>query len=149
VRCSNQPPLYTTTAGWGQKQRSARCVNTGPIRTGERELADHQIRLVKGDPAMQSTAQRLPARREMTLTRLLDAPLDDLLVELEVQLHLSAITDPEFIGALVQRHDGSLILSMPPGRPRLERDCVARALLGEVLGVPLAPLPEPYELTEV
>lgn len=98
---------------------------------------------------MQSTALCLPARREMTPTRLLDAPLDELLVELEVELHLSAITDPEFIGALVQRGDGSLLLSMPPGRPRLERDCVARALLGEALGVPLGILPEPYQLTEV
>lgn len=97
---------------------------------------------------MQGTVTHPPARR-MTPLRLLDAPLDDLLVELEVEFHLSSITDPDFIGALVQRTDGSLILSMPPDRPRLERDCVARALLGEVLGVALSPLPEPYRLTEV
>ncbi|MFD9464335.1 hypothetical protein [Streptomyces sp. NPDC060027] len=77
------------------------------------------------------------------------APLDDLLLELDVELHLSSIADPTFVGALVQREDGSLVLSMPQGRPRLERDCVARAMLGRAVGVPLGRLPEMYELTEV
>ncbi|MFF4536577.1 hypothetical protein [Streptomyces aureus] len=72
-----------------------------------------------------------------------------LLLELHVELHLSSITDPGFIGALVQREDGSLVLSMPPGRPRLERDCVARAMLGRMVGVPLGQLPGMYELSEV
>ncbi|MFJ4925322.1 hypothetical protein [Streptomyces sp. NPDC088736] len=85
----------------------------------------------------------------MTAARLLDAPLDDLLLELNVELHLSSITDPGFIGALVQLRDGSLVLSMPPGRPRLERDTVARAMLGHAVGVPLGPLPGMYELTEL
>src|SRR5690349_5954768 len=98
---------------------------------------------------MQTTVSALPARRTITPARLLDAPLDDLLLELDVELHLSQITDPGFIGALVQLPDGSLILSMPPGRPRLERDTVARAMLGQVIGVPLGPLPEMYQLTEV
>jgi hypothetical protein len=40
----------------------------------------------------------------------LDAPLDDLLLELDVELHLSQITDPGFIGALVQLPDGTLVL---------------------------------------
>jgi hypothetical protein len=79
----------------------------------------------------------------------LDAPLDELLLELDVQLHLSSITDPGFIGALLELPDGTLVLSMPPGRPRLERDCVARAMLGRVVGVPLGRLPAVYELTEV
>ncbi|WP_432190162.1 hypothetical protein [Streptomyces sp. Tue6028] len=98
---------------------------------------------------MQTTGSCLPARRPVTVDRLLDAPLDDLLVELGVELHLSQITDPGFVGAVVVRHDGSLILSMPPGRPRLERDAAARAMLGQAIGVPLGPLPEPYQLTEV
>jgi hypothetical protein len=79
----------------------------------------------------------------------LDAPLDELLLELDVKLDRSSITDPTFTGALVQRPDGSLVLSMPPGRPRLERDCVARAMLGRAVGVPLGRLPGMYELTEV
>jgi hypothetical protein len=98
---------------------------------------------------MQGTALAPAARRTITAARLLDAPLGDLLLELDVELHLSQITDPGFIGALVQLPDGSLILSMPPGRPRLERDTVARAMLGQVVGVPLGPLPELYQLTEL
>ena|SRR5690242_2150760 len=98
---------------------------------------------------MQSTAPCLPARRSITPARLLDAPLDELLLDLDVQLHLSSITDPGFIGALLELPDGTLVLSMPPGRPRLERDCVARAMLGRVAGVPLGRLPAVYELTEV
>jgi hypothetical protein len=98
---------------------------------------------------MQTTVSALPARRTITAARLLDAPLDDLLLELDVKLHLSQITDSGFIGALIQLPDGTLVLSMPPGRPRLERDTVARAMLGRVIGVPLGPLPEMYELTEL
>lgn len=85
----------------------------------------------------------------VTPARLLDAPLDQLLLELDVELRLSSITDPGFIGAVVLLPDGHLILSMPPGRPRLERDTVARAMLGQVIGVPLGPLPEMYQLTEL
>ena len=98
---------------------------------------------------MQGTALAPTGRRTITAARLLDAPLDQLLLELDVELHLSQITDPGFIGALVQLPDGTLVLSMPPGRPRLERDTVARAMLGQVIGVPLGPLPELYQLTEI
>jgi hypothetical protein len=88
------------------------------------------------------------ASSAITAARLLDAPLDELLLELDVELHLSSITDPGFIGALLELPDGSLVLSMPPGRPRLERDCVARAMLGRAIGVPLGRLSGMYELTE-
>lgn len=98
---------------------------------------------------MNATALAPSARRPITAARLLDAPLDDLLLDLNVELHLSSITDPGFIGALVQRRDGRLILSMPPGRPRLERDSVARAMLGQMVGLPLGHLPGMYALTEV
>jgi hypothetical protein len=67
------------------------------------------------------------ARKTPTAERLLDAPLPDLLADLDAELVESSITDPGFIGALLELPDGSLVLSMPPGRPRLERDCVARA----------------------
>ncbi|MER5875498.1 hypothetical protein ABT119_06155 [Streptomyces sp. NPDC001910] len=90
-----------------------------------------------------------PKRPSLSAERLLDAPLPDLLADLDAELVESSITDPGFIGALVQREDGSLILSMPPGRPRLERDCVARAMLGRMVGLPLGRLPGMYELTEV
>ena len=91
----------------------------------------------------------IPQVKVPTTERLLDAPLPQLLDELGAELMESSITDPTFTGALVQREDGSLVLSMPPGRPRLERDTVARAMLGQAVGVPLGRLPGMYELTEV
>ncbi|MEU8829384.1 hypothetical protein [Streptomyces sp900116325] len=97
---------------------------------------------------MQSTAPCPPARRSITRARLLDAPLDDLLRELNVELHLSSITDSDFV-LVVQRGDGSLVLSMSPGRPRWERDTVTRAMLGQAIGVPLGALLEPYQLTKI
>ncbi|KAB1973069.1 hypothetical protein [Streptomyces triticiradicis] len=101
---------------------------------------------------MESTQTRLPPLKgvvRISPARLLSTPLPELLDDLGAELVESSITDPTFVGALVQRHDGSLILSMPPGRPRRERDCVARAMLGRMVGVPLGRLPEMYELTEV
>ncbi|WP_030917390.1 hypothetical protein [Streptomyces sp. NRRL B-24720] len=82
---------------------------------------------------MQSTAPCPPARRSITRARLFDAPLDDLLLELNVELHWSSVTDAEFKGLVVQREDGSLVLSLPPGRPPRERDTMAQALLGQAL----------------
>ncbi|MFD7616603.1 hypothetical protein [Streptomyces sp. NPDC059802] len=79
----------------------------------------------------------------------MDTPLDDLLLELNAELHLSSIADPDFVGAAVQHRNGNLILWMPPGQPRVERDTVARAMLGHAIGVPLGALPEPYQLTEL
>jgi hypothetical protein len=87
-------------------------------------------------------------KRVLSPQRLLDAPLAELLAELDVTLDESPITDPSFSGAAVVTRD-RLILSMRPGQPESERDAVARALLGRVLGVPLSPLPEPYRISEV
>ncbi|MBA2951618.1 hypothetical protein [Streptomyces himalayensis] len=81
-------------------------------------------------------------------TRLLEAPLPQLLAEVGAELVDSRITDAAFTGAAVVA-DGRVLLSMPPGRPEWERDAVARALLGDVLRVPLPPLPSPYTLTEL
>ncbi|MEU9288432.1 hypothetical protein AB0D57_27990 [Streptomyces sp. NPDC048275] len=58
------------------------------------------------------------------------------------------ITDRNFTGAAVVTRD-RVVLSMKPGQPHGERDAVARALLGQVLNVPLSPLPGPYRTTEV
>ena len=77
---------------------------------------------------------------------LLDAPLPQLLDELGVLLVDSSITDSGFVGAVVQRRDGQLILSMPVGRPEVERDTAARMLLAEALGVRGAPVSEPLRM---
>jgi hypothetical protein len=79
---------------------------------------------------------------------LLDAPLSELLAELDVTLDESSITDPNFTGAAVVTRE-HVMLSMRAGQPDWERDAVARALLGRVLDVPLPPLPEPYRMSEV
>lgn len=84
----------------------------------------------------------------LSSAHLLDAPLADLLAELGAELVESEIDDPAFFGGVIERR-GRLLLSMPSGRDPAERDAIARALLAEVLGVPLAPLPPSLELTEL
>lgn len=79
-----------------------------------------------------------PAR---TVAHLHSAPLPQVLAELGAELIESSITDPKFFGAVTQHRDGRLFLSLPQGRDAAERDVVARALLGDVLGLPLSPLP--------
>jgi len=88
----------------------------------------------------------IPQQKTPTPARLLDTPLPQLLAELDVELVDSSIRDRGFFGAVVQRRDGQLILSMPVGRSAFERDTAARMLLGEVLGVDCAPIPEPLRM---
>jgi hypothetical protein len=80
---------------------------------------------------------------------LLDAPLPDLLAAHDVELVDSAITDAGFFGALVERRDGSRILSMPTGRSPFERDTAARMLLAEGLGLDAPPVLAPLEVARV
>ena len=75
-----------------------------------------------------------------------DAPLPDLLAAHRVELVDSSITDRTFFGALVERRDGTLILSMPTGRSAFERDTAARMLLAEGLGLEAPPVPAPLEV---
>ncbi|MFD9564394.1 hypothetical protein [Streptomyces sp. NPDC059994] len=72
---------------------------------------------------------------------LMSAPLPDLLVELDAELYDSSITDRTFFGCAIQRRDGHVALAMPPGRDEVERDTIARMLLGKLLGIQMAPLP--------
>ncbi|MEU0783493.1 hypothetical protein ABZ341_18205 [Streptomyces sp. NPDC006173] len=83
-----------------------------------------------------------------TTDRLLDTPLPQLLAELDVELVESAITERGFTG-YAHQEDGRLLLAMRPGQPAVERDCVARALLGNALGVPMPDLPAPYRLSDL
>ena len=80
----------------------------------------------------------------VTPTRIIDAPLADLLAELEVELFDSTINDPDFFGAVVQRKGGQLLLAMPQGRSELEHDTVARYLLAQAFDVDLPDLPPPF-----
>ena len=78
---------------------------------------------------------------------ILDSPLPQLLVEHRVELVDSSITDATFFGALVERRDGTRVLSMPPGRSDFERDTAARMLLAEGLGLVAPPVPAPLEVS--
>lgn len=80
----------------------------------------------------------------LTADYLMDAPLDELLDELEVELYSSKITDRTFFGAVVLEKGGRLTLSMPPGRSEFEHDTVARYLLARAFRVELPGLPEPF-----
>lgn len=85
--------------------------------------------------------------KSATTGRLLNAPLPHLLAELDVELVDSSITDAGFFGALVERRDGSRILSMPVGRSAFERDTAARMLLAEGLGLEAPPVPAPLAVS--
>ncbi|MFB7736212.1 hypothetical protein ACFC08_17865 [Streptomyces sp. NPDC056112] len=76
----------------------------------------------------------------------MDTPLPQLLAEHDVQLVDSEITDPGFVGAYIERHDGRRVLSMPSGRSWLERDTAARMLLAQGLGLEAAPVPGVLEV---
>jgi hypothetical protein len=81
--------------------------------------------------------------------RLLSAPLPELLDETGVTLFDSSITDAAFFGAVVQASDGQIVLSMPRDRDKVERDTVARALLGQVFDVNLPALPDSFAMTDM
>lgn len=99
---------------------------------------------------MQSTCP-VPERRakapafSVTPEAILDTPLPDLLNGLRVEIFDSSIDDRTFFGAVVQRKNGDLLLSMPAGRSELEHDTVARYLLAQAFDVDLPDLPPPFE----
>jgi hypothetical protein len=80
--------------------------------------------------------------------QLMDTPLALLLAEFHVDVS-TLETDPGFTGGAYVRSDGSLLFVRPAGRPEAEWEIVARAMLGQALRVPMPPLPDLYELTEL
>lgn len=98
---------------------------------------------------MQQSTCSLPVRRPTpTVDHLMDAPLDDLLAEFGVDVSVLE-TDPGFTGGAYVRGDGSLLFVRPAGRPAAEWEMMARSMLGSALRVPLPPLPDLYQLTEL
>ena len=98
---------------------------------------------------MQSSEAATLARPALSTDHLLGAPLDELLVELDVELVYSSITDATFFGAFVEARDGSRVLSMPPGRSTFERDTAARMLLAERFGLDAPPVPAPLAVSRI
>lgn len=96
--------------------------------------------------APKSAPAALPTRLPLTPARLLSTPLPELLAELGVESFPSTIREAGFFGALVQGSDGHLVLTQPGQNPVAE-DTLARAMLGRVFGVPLAPLPDCLEMS--
>lgn len=98
---------------------------------------------------MKSSGTPVLARPALSTDRLLDAPLPQLLAELDVELVDSSITDRTFFGAFVEARDGSRLLSMPPGRSAFERDTAARMLLAEGLGLDAPSVSAPLAVSRV
>lgn len=88
------------------------------------------------------------AQMKPSVDDLMDAPLDALLAEFNVAVS-TLETDPGYTGGAYVRADGSLLFVRPAGRPDAEWEMMARSMLGRVLRVPLPPLPDLYELTEL
>jgi hypothetical protein len=84
----------------------------------------------------------------LSTDHLLDTPLPQLLAEFAVDVSVLD-TDPGFTGGAYVRSDGSVLFVRPAGRPEAEWEIVARAMLGQALHVPMPPLPDLYELTEM
>ena len=91
-------------------------------------------------------AQGCAIPQKTTTADLFDAPLADVLAANRVELVDSSLTDATFFGALVERRDGTRILSMPPGRSAFERDTAARMLLAQGLGLDAPPVPSPLQV---
>jgi len=72
---------------------------------------------------------------------LLGLPLDALLAAAGASVIESSIDEEIFVGAVYLSPAG-ISLHLPKGRSVEELDAIARLLLGEALGVPLAPLPD-------
>ncbi|MFE7727440.1 hypothetical protein ACFU5D_16795 [Streptomyces anthocyanicus] len=94
-------------------------------------------------------AQACPdAQQKPSPDRLMNAPLPQLLDEHGVDVTVLE-AGPGFTGGTYVRDDGSLLFARPAGQRDDEWELMARAMLGAALRVPMPPLPEPYQLTEL
>lgn len=91
----------------------------------------------------------LPQLRKPTVDRLMDAPLPELLAELDVSLSVIPIEDPSFCGYILARGERVDTVVVSSSWSDLVQDSMARAMLGVALRVPLPPLPEPFTVTEL
>ncbi|MEU2075451.1 hypothetical protein [Streptomyces sp. NPDC013489] len=81
-----------------------------------------------------SSGTRVPATSStLTIGRLLDAPLPELLATSGAEIIDSSITDAEFYGAAIQHRSGRIHLHLPADRSAQERDLMVRTLVGRLL----------------
>lgn len=98
---------------------------------------------------MSTLAQACAApQADITADHLLTAPLPQLYAELNVDVkeRPADLLPPCGFAKL---EDGRLLMRLPLGQNRWEREMVARSMIGEALRVPMPPLPEPYQLSEL
>ncbi|MEV7032714.1 hypothetical protein AB0N99_21175 [Streptomyces sp. NPDC093272] len=85
-----------------------------------------------------------------TVDHLMDAPLDQLLAEYNIeQVETRVIVDQGFTGYMTVGKSGRLVLAMPPNRSQAEREIVTRSMLGTAFGVELPDLPEPFKVSVI
>ncbi|WP_369211350.1 hypothetical protein [Streptomyces flavofungini] len=95
-----------------------------------------------------TTTISLPACKP-SIDFVMDAPVQLLLDELNVDLVESSITDPGYTGHAIVV-GGEVVVWLPPDRPEYERDCMIRYLVGDAFRVDgLPPLPEQFKVTEL
>lgn len=82
-----------------------------------------------------------------TADHVLNAPLEQLLAEFNVEVIDYPTVERGFKGATAVRPNGAVAFYLPTGRPRAEREIVARSMLGETLHVELPDLPDPFQLS--
>ncbi|WP_237533067.1 hypothetical protein [Streptomyces sp. SID685] len=86
------------------------------------------------------------AQQKPSVDHLMDTPLSQLLAEFSVDVSILE-AGLGFTGGTYVRDDGSVLFVRPAGRPDVEWEMMARAMLGRLLRVPMPQLPEPYRLT--
>ncbi|NUL03569.1 hypothetical protein HRW07_10045 [Streptomyces lunaelactis] len=92
-----------------------------------------------------TTTPATPDQRIITIDRLLDTPLAELIAEANVQLIKSSITDEKFFGAAIARKDKRTVVMLRAGLSDFEHDVIVRYLIGQSLHMDLTPLPAPFE----
>ncbi|MFE4701068.1 hypothetical protein ACFRIC_28815 [Streptomyces sp. NPDC056738] len=84
-----------------------------------------------------------------SVDHLMDAPLQQLVDELGIELVVASITEPGFTGYAYADRDG-VTVALPPDRTELEHDCMARYLIGSAFQVDgLPPLPDMFKVVDI
>lgn len=109
---------------------------TNPAACKERDALVNQL----------STKAITSSTPAVTIDRLLDAPLDELIAETNVEFIQSSITDEKFFGAFVARKGKRTLVMMRAGLSDIEHNVIARYLIGQSLHMDLTPLPAPFEV---
>lgn len=104
----------------------------------------HLVMRTNGDTNVSDHGPAAPSAPSSS--RLITAPLPELLAEANAEIIDSSICDANFFGAAVQNRNGRISLHLPTGRSDRERDTMVRALVGRLVGADLKPLPASLEV---